>query len=34
MSRTINFSPLSTLTEENVGNTIEAIRKVATYYIK
>ena len=34
MSRTINFSPLSTLTEENVGNTIEAIRKVASYYIK
>ena len=34
MSRTVNFSPLSTLTEENVDNTIEGIRKVATYYKK
>ncbi|MQG18704.1 MAG: hypothetical protein FI687_02880 [SAR202 cluster bacterium] len=34
MSRTINFSPLSTLTEENVENTIEAIKKVANFYKK
>ena len=34
ISRSINFSPLSTLTQENIDNTIETIRKVATYYKK